>query len=66
VSLPATPPSIGSNIFSYIDSTGTITVSVPTGAVSAYTSDWGVDASTAANGNTDVYGENHKAVLITD
>jgi hypothetical protein len=66
VSLPTTPPSLDGGIFSYIDSTGTITVSVPTGAVPAYTSAWGVDANTPAGGNHSVYGENHKAVLITD
>jgi hypothetical protein len=68
VSLPATPPSIGSVIFSYTgyDNSGIITISVPTGAVSVYTSAWGVDAETPAGGNTDVYGDYHKAVLITD
>jgi hypothetical protein len=66
VSLPATPPSIGSNIFDYTGSSGTITVSIPSGTVPAYTSDWGVDASTPAGGNTDVYGVRHEAVLITD
>ena len=67
VSLPATPPSIGSSIFYYTgyNATGTITVSVPTGAVPAYTAAWGVDANTPADGNTSVYGPNHKAVLIT-
>jgi hypothetical protein len=65
MSLPATPPAIGS-IFSYTSSDGTITVSVPTGAVSAYTSTWGVDASTPAGGNTSVYGSYHKAIIITD
>jgi hypothetical protein len=69
VSLPATPPAISMGdygIFRSTDSNGTITVSVPTGAVSAYTSAWGVNANTAAGGNTNVYGANHKAVLITD
>jgi hypothetical protein len=66
VGLPAAPPSI-SSIFYDTGSDGTITVSVPTGAVSAYTSAWGVDASTPAGGsNTNKYGDNHKAVLITD
>jgi hypothetical protein len=76
VSLPATPPSISAGynggIFydtgDYGNSSGTITVSVPVGAVSAYTSAWGVSADTPANGNisVSVYGTNHKAVLITD
>jgi hypothetical protein len=68
VSLPAMPPSISNTIFygTGYNSSGTITISVPTGAVSAYTSTWGVDADTPAGGNTSVYGGNHKAVLITD
>jgi hypothetical protein len=73
VSLPAAPPSIrtGSSYGIFIgtngyNSSGTITVSVPAGAVSAYTSTWGVDANTPAGGNQSVYGGNHKAVLITD
>jgi hypothetical protein len=65
VSLPATPPAI-SSIFSYTGSSGTITVSVPTGAISAYTSAWGVSVSTSAGGNTNRYGSSHKAVLIMD
>jgi hypothetical protein len=69
VYLPATPPSIGYyGIFegTGLNSSGTITVSVPAGTVSAYTSKWGVSASTAANGNTNKYGSNHKAVFIRD
>jgi hypothetical protein len=69
VSLPATPPSIADSIFSYTGfytGTGTITIIVPSGAVFAYTSAWGVSAETPANGATGVYGPNHKAVLITD
>jgi hypothetical protein len=74
VSLPATPPSIptgyygASGIFvsTGYNSSGTITVRVPAGAVSTYISAWGVSAETAANGNTSKYGSNHKAVLITD
>jgi hypothetical protein len=71
VSLPATPPSI-SSIFSFTGYDGvttikgTITIIVPVGAISAYTSAWGVDANTPAGGNTGVYGDNHKAVRITD
>jgi hypothetical protein len=66
VSLPATPPSVGSSIFYYTGSDGTITITVPAGAVSAYTSAWGVSAETANNGNTSVYGSNHKAVVISE
>jgi hypothetical protein len=70
VSLPATPPSISTGydygIFYATSSSGAITIRVPTGVVFAYTSAWGVSASTSANGNTSVYGSNHKAVLITD
>jgi hypothetical protein len=66
VSLPVTPPSRGNAIFEQTGSSGAISVQVPAGAVSAYTSAWGVDANTPAGGNTGVYGENHKAILITD
>jgi hypothetical protein len=71
VSLPATPPSINGDyaIFRNTGSDGTIAVrvpAVPTGAVSAYTVAWGVSVSTAVNGNTSVYGYNHKAVFITE
>jgi hypothetical protein len=68
VNLPAAPPDIVSpyGIFYYTGGSGTITITVPsTAAVSAYTSAWGVTAVTAANGNTGVYGDNHKAVTIT-
>jgi hypothetical protein len=74
MSLPATPPSRGSGIFyntgyyygSVVD--GTIIISVPMGAVSTYTSAWGVSADTSAGGNSSKYGygSNHKAVTITD
>jgi hypothetical protein len=66
VNLPATPPAIEDIIFYDSDSDGTITISVPTGAVSAYTSAWGVDANTPAHGNESVYGFGHKAIIITD
>jgi hypothetical protein len=71
VSLPATPPSISTGYHGSIfaatgsNSSGTITVRVPAGAVSAYTSAWGVDAETPANSNSK-YGGSHKAVIITD
>jgi hypothetical protein len=69
VSLPAAPPSIdgdGAAIFRGTGSSGTIVISVPPDAVSAYTTKWDVSAETAAGGNISVYGSNHKAVLITD
>jgi hypothetical protein len=53
-------------VFYYTVSSGTITVSVPAGVVSAYTSAWGVDAETPASGNTSVYGDYHNAIIITD
>jgi hypothetical protein len=43
-----------------------LTIRVPSGAVSAYTSAWGVSADTAANGNTGKYGSSHKWIVITD
>jgi hypothetical protein len=79
VILPATPPFIDTlevgegrcnGIFYYTDFAtnvgGAITVRVPVGTVSAYTSAWRVSANTPADGNTSVYGDYHKAVLITD
>jgi hypothetical protein len=76
VSLPATPPSISTGydhsmgydngIFSYTGSSGRITIRVPAGVVFAYTSEWGVSASTSAGGNSSKYGYAHKAVIITD
>ncbi|MDR1215617.1 MAG: bacterial Ig-like domain-containing protein [Treponema sp.] len=73
VSLPATPPSISTGssygIFGFTGSSGTITISVPTGTVSAYTSAWGVSTNTSANGDPSYrskYGFEHKAVIITD
>jgi hypothetical protein len=65
VSLPATPPSL-ERWFTNTGSSGAIIVSVPAGAVATYTSAWGVDVETLANGNTSKYGPGHKAVLITD
>jgi hypothetical protein len=66
VSLPATPPTIqkstpymDSSIFSYTGPSGTITITVPSEAVSAY-SGW----TATAGGNTAKYGDNHKAVTI--
>jgi hypothetical protein len=70
VSLPVMAPPISTGpsygIFVNTGADGTITVSVPAGAISAYTSAWAVDAETPAGGNTSKYGDNHKAVLITD
>ncbi|MDR1218011.1 MAG: hypothetical protein LBK73_00185 [Treponema sp.] len=59
------PPAIDA-IFYSTGFDGIITVSVPAGEVSAYTSAWGVDADTPASGNISVYGEDRKAVTITD
>jgi hypothetical protein len=39
---------------------------VPAGAVGAYQTVWGVTAVTGASGNTSVYGDDHKAITITD
>jgi hypothetical protein len=52
-------------VFIYTGS-GTLEIVVPTGAVSAYTTNWGVSATTEANGNTGTYGGNHKKIVITD
>jgi hypothetical protein len=68
LTLPAAPPALGSGNGPFLatGSTGTVTIHVPTSAVSAYKSVWGVFASTEAGGNTGVYGSNHKAIEITD
>jgi hypothetical protein len=43
----------------------TLTIKVPTAAaVNAYESAWGVSVSTAANGDTAKYGNDHKAITI--
>jgi hypothetical protein len=65
LNLPATPPTLKRAVFERTGSTGTLEIVVPTGAVSAYTSAWGVDAVTEA-GNTSIYGMAHKAITITD
>jgi hypothetical protein len=65
LSLPTVPPSIGTSIFYNTGSSGTIVISVPTGTVTTYTSAWSVSADTYAN-DSFVYGDNHKAVTITD
>jgi hypothetical protein len=68
LSLPASPPSLGSDVF-YGTKNGastTLTIRVPSGKVTDYTTTWGVSAETAAGGNTGVYGTDHKAITITD
>jgi hypothetical protein len=37
---------------------------MPVGAVDDYENPWDVNTITAAGGNTSVYGENHKAIII--
>jgi hypothetical protein len=70
VSLPATPPALGTSVFANTGPSGTLTIHVPVGAVGNYTPatppGWNVSNDTAANGNTLVYGTNHKAIRITD
>jgi hypothetical protein len=71
VSLPATTPTLlGSamfyNTYNSNNAGATLTIRVPSGKVSAYTSGWGVSADTEANGSTNKYGSNHKRIVITD
>jgi hypothetical protein len=69
LSLPASPPSLNSNVFYYTqdnNSASTLTILVPQGQVSAYTSAWSVMADTAALGDTYRYGDYHKRILITE
>jgi hypothetical protein len=68
MSLPASPPTLGTEVFrstsDYYNNT-TLTITVPSAAaVSAYESAWGVTANTAAGGNTAKYGNSHKAINI--
>ncbi|MDR2446330.1 MAG: leucine-rich repeat protein [Treponema sp.] len=69
MSLPATPPSLGKNVFSYTkpySGNSAITITVPSGKAADYTSAWGVLATTVAEGNTGKYGNSHNAITITD
>jgi hypothetical protein len=66
LNLPATPPTLGYNVFSYTEGNGTLTIRVP--SVAAYTNTetgWGVKAETGAWGDTPRYGDYHKAITIT-
>jgi hypothetical protein len=64
--LPAGPPSLaGSDVFKDTNSGGILYIVVPPGAVDTYTTTWTVTSTTAAGGNTSVYGTNHKEITIT-
>jgi hypothetical protein len=52
-------------VFMDTESSGALTIHVPSGKVAAYTTAWGVSAETAAGGNTARYGEGHKRIVIT-
>jgi hypothetical protein len=65
LTLGSNPPSLVSSPFSSTGS-GTLTIHVPAGKVTDYTTAWGVAVFTAAIGNTPKYGSNHKAITITD
>jgi hypothetical protein len=74
VKLPAVPPGLGPDVFAAtnfdIGAGTTLTIRTPAGAVDAYTAPaesggWGVDAETGANGNTAVYGPDHKRIVIS-
>jgi hypothetical protein len=67
LTLPATPPDLGSNVFQNDNPTeGTVEIHIGTGNVSDYTDKWEVSDYTAAKGNEDIYGENHKAINIVN
>jgi hypothetical protein len=74
MNLPANPPLLEAGVFSgtYDESDATtLNIYVPAGAVDAYTAKpisggWGVPAESEPNGNSDVYGSNHKQIVITD
>jgi hypothetical protein len=65
LNLPAVPPTLGSSVFRDTASSGALTIHVPSGKVAGYTTVWGVDAETAAGGNTAKYGNVHKRIVIT-
>jgi hypothetical protein len=68
--LPANPPELGSYVFFDTNrgvgagTTLTIHVASP-GTVDAYTAAWSVSAITTAAGNTSIYGNTHKRIVIT-
>jgi hypothetical protein len=70
---PAAPPALGTDVFKDTEDTiapTTLNIHVPSGAASAYTSSalpgWDVGAVTAAGMNTGKYGDDHKAISITE
>jgi hypothetical protein len=63
LTLPATPPTLGSNAFGSLASRNTtLEIHVGAGAVTTYTTSWGVEATTAAGGNSAKYGTDHRAI----
>jgi hypothetical protein len=64
--LPAKPPTLGFSVFPSTGSSGTLYIYVGLDNVDDYTSTWGVSAETIAGGNTGKYGEDHKAITITE
>ena len=69
--LPVSPPNLGQDpLCTFTDTKDnagtTLTIVVPKGKVTDYTSAWGVLADTAAGANTNKYGDNHKRIVITD
>jgi hypothetical protein len=63
---PATPPTLGSNVFQSTGSSGTLTIYIGSGKISDYTTKWGVAANTGPNDNTSKYGSDHKAINIVE
>jgi hypothetical protein len=60
---------LGSDVFAHTQSSygsSAITITVPSGSSSEYTSAWGVPAATAAEGNTSKYGSSHNAISIVE
>jgi hypothetical protein len=73
VSLPATPPTLGSDVFSFTNYLGGsigIGIVVPPGKVTDYTSAWGVLKTTPANqylySTTTRYGRHHPGITIVE
>jgi hypothetical protein len=66
LTLSGEPPALGTSVFSQTNNEdSTLSIKVPSSnAVSAYESAWDVSANTAANGNKNRYGDDHKAINI--
>jgi hypothetical protein len=64
---PAAPPALGTSVFYNTGiNSKPLYIYVDSGKISAYTDKWDVDAITDADKRRSKYGNNHKAITITD